>query len=89
MLQVVATGVEEKEEGFSGFYTECLWAMIATFQMYMLSPSSRSKYIFSSDKLLMVLASTLILDSGSLRTHDYIFLSHDSESWNDLLAILV
>jgi hypothetical protein len=31
-----------------------------------------------SDKLLLALASTVILSSGSRETHDHIFLSHDS-----------
>jgi hypothetical protein len=30
-----------------------------------------------SDKFLLALASTVILDSGSRGTHDHIFLSHD------------
>jgi hypothetical protein len=42
---------------------------------------------FSSGKLLLALASTVILGSESHRTHDNIFLSHYSESLATTLSL--
>jgi hypothetical protein len=68
-----------------------MWVMVPTFRRHILPPYSASKCVRSvgrSGKLLLALASTVILGSGSCGTHEHIFLSHDSGS-RETLSVLV
>jgi hypothetical protein len=48
-------------------------------------PDKPKPVVGRSGKLLLALTSTVILGSESCRTHDHIFLSHDS--WNRATAL--